>query len=88
MWAIRSAAPFSTFFTFLQNRANFLPLIIAEVDERVRCLKRNKNVSIKTALVYAGTLAPIVEADGYFDAIVPIESILGLLNSGHALRDT
>ena len=44
--------------------------------------------TVKTALVYAGTLAPIVEADGYFDAIVPIESILGLLNSGHALRDT
>ena len=79
---------FSTFFTFLQNRANFLSLIIAEVDERVGCLKRNKNASIKTALVYAGTLAPIVEADGYFDAIVPIESILGLLNSGHAPRDT
>jgi len=52
--------------------------IISEVDEKVKALKRMKDVSIKTALVYAGQLAPIVEADGYFDAIIPIERILGL----------
>ena len=51
--------------------------LIAEVDEKARRLRRNHDVSIKTALVYAGTLAPIVDADGYFDAIVPIETILG-----------
>ncbi len=32
----------------------------------------------RTALVYEGTLAPIVEADGYFDAIVPFRRLLGL----------
>ena len=52
--------------------------IITEVDEKAKRLKRNKDISIKTALVYSGSLAPIVEADGYFDAIVPVESLLGL----------
>ena len=52
--------------------------IIAEVDEKARRLRRNHDVSIKTALVYAGTLAPIVEADGYFDAIIPFSALLGL----------
>ena len=35
------------------------------------------NVSVRTALVYEGTLAKSVEADGYFDALVPIESLMG-----------
>jgi hypothetical protein len=52
--------------------------IIEEVDAKVRCLKTRPNVSVRTALVYDGHLAPIVEADGYFDAIVPISKLLGL----------
>ena len=52
--------------------------IIEEVDAKVRCLKTRPNVSIRTALVYDGHLAPIVEADGYFDAIVPFKDLLGL----------
>lgn len=52
--------------------------VIEEVDAKVRCLKTRPNVSIRTALVYDGHLAPIVEADGYFDAIVPFRALLGL----------
>jgi len=52
--------------------------IIDEVDAKVRAIKRPPSVSIRTALVYEGHLAPIVEADDYFDAIIPIERILGL----------
>ena len=52
--------------------------IIEEVDAKVRCLKTRPNVSVRTALVYDGHLAPIVEADGYFDAIVPFHKLLGL----------
>ena len=44
----------------------------------MRCLKVRPNVSFRTALVYDGHLAPIVEADGYFDAIVPFPKLLGL----------
>ena len=35
-------------------------------------------MSVRTALVYEGNLAPVVEADGYFDAIVPFRQLLGL----------
>jgi hypothetical protein len=35
-------------------------------------------MSVKTALVYDGHLASIVEADGYFDAIVPFRRLLEL----------
>jgi hypothetical protein len=52
--------------------------IITEVDRKVKCLTRPDGVSIRTALVYAGHLAPIVEADGYFDAIIQAEKLLGL----------
>lgn len=55
--------------------------IITEIDEKAKRLKRNKDISIKTALVYSGSLAPIVEADGYFDAIVPVEALLGLTST-------
>lgn len=51
--------------------------VIEEVDAKVRCLKMRPNVSFRTALVYYGHLAPIVEADGYFDAIIPFERLLG-----------
>ena len=34
--------------------------------------------SARTALVYDGNLAPIVEADGCFDAIIPFRELLGL----------
>lgn len=52
--------------------------IIAEVDRKVRVINRPEGVSIRTALVYEGHLAPIVEADGYFDAIIPFRRLLGI----------
>ena len=45
--------------------------VIDEVEEKVRKMPCRKGVSIRTALVYEGELAPIVEADGYFDAVIP-----------------
>ena len=35
-------------------------------------------MSVRTALIYEGHLAPIVEADGYFDAIIPFRTLLGI----------
>ena len=52
--------------------------IIREVDEKVRAIARPAGVSARAALVYCGHLAPIVEADGYFDAIIPFRKLLGL----------
>ena len=52
--------------------------VIEEMAGKVAALPRRRGVSIRTALVYEGHLAPIVEADGYFDAIVPFRRLLGL----------
>ena len=52
--------------------------IIREVDEKVRAIARPTGVSARAALVYSGHLSPVVEADGYFDAIVPFRRLLGL----------
>ena len=50
--------------------------IIREVEGKLERLKVRRGVSVKTALIYEGHLAPSVEADGFFDAIVPFESVL------------
>ena len=52
--------------------------VIREMEEKVRLLPKRSGVSLRTALVYEGNLAPIVEADGYFDAIIPFRRLLGL----------
>lgn len=52
--------------------------IIREVESKIARLPRPPGKSIRTALVYDGHLAPIVEADNFFDAIVPFRRLLGL----------
>lgn len=50
--------------------------IIDEVAEKVRRLRHDKRLSVRTALVYAGELAASVPADRYFDFIVPADALL------------
>ena len=50
--------------------------VIDEVERKRRHLPHPRNVSIRTALVYDGELAPSIEADGYFDAIVRFSDLL------------
>ena len=45
---------------------------------KVEGIRHRPGISVKTALVYDGHLAPIVETDGYFDAIVPFRRLLEL----------
>lgn len=52
--------------------------IVPEMKEKCRLLPHPRNVSLRTALVHTGELAPSVEASGYFDAIVPFSKLLGL----------
>ena len=52
--------------------------IIDETDAKLKALKLPAGASARAALVYEGHLAPIVEADGYFDSIVPFHRLLGL----------
>ena len=50
----------------------------AEVARKVARLPVAPGVSVRTALVYDGHLAPVVLGNGYFDAIVPFRALLGL----------
>ena len=52
--------------------------ILDEMKEKVRRFAAPREMSVRTALVYDGRLAPSVEADGYFDPIVPFSRLLGL----------
>lgn len=50
--------------------------VCEEVARKVRRLPLLDGVSVRTCLVYDGTLAPSVVADDYFDAIIPIRELL------------
>ena len=50
--------------------------VIVEVQEKVKALARASDLSVRTALVYDGELAPSIPADRYFDFIVPASDLL------------
>ena len=52
--------------------------VVWDVDEKIRRVSRPTGVSARAALVYDGELAPSIETDGYFDAVVPFAKLLGL----------
>ena len=49
-----------------------------EVEQKVDRIGKHEGKSIRTSLVYEGHLAPIVEADDFFDSIVPVQDLMGL----------
>ena len=49
--------------------------IIGEVSEKVSRLAHDKSLSVRTALVYDGRLSPGVEADRFFDFVIPAEKL-------------
>jgi hypothetical protein len=54
-----------------------IPLsVVEEVREKVLRLPVDRRLSVRTALVYEGTLDPGVEAEGYFDFLVPFAGLL------------
>ena len=52
--------------------------VIADMREKCMRLPRTKDMAVRTALVYAGVLDRSVEADGYFDAIIPFRALMGI----------
>ena len=60
----------------IKRRAVIGREVVQEVESKVRALSLPSSVSVRTALVYDGALAKSVEADGYFDALVPVESLM------------
>ena len=52
--------------------------IIGEISEKCARLARRPNMSLRTALVYDGDIAPSIEADGYINSIVSARRLIGL----------
>lgn len=50
--------------------------IVDEVAEKISRLVRSRALSVRTALVYDGRLSPGVEAEGFFDFVIPAEKLL------------
>ncbi len=51
--------------------------VVGEVAEKIRRLRYDRSLSVRTVLVYDGRLSPSIPADRYFDFIVPSEALLG-----------
>ena len=51
--------------------------VVDAVAEKIRRLRYDKSLSVRTALVYDGRLSASIPADRYFDFIVPSEALLG-----------
>ena len=68
----------SSYIVEVKRRAEIGQEVVDEVAEKVRRLKVAAGKSIRTALVYDGHLSRTVEADGFFDAIIPFSRVLGM----------
>jgi uncharacterized protein len=60
----------------IKHRRSIEPSIIDEVREKVIRLRGPTGLSIRTVLVYQGQLDPKVEAESYFDFLVPFARLL------------
>ena len=47
--------------------------VVEEVDEKLKHLAYDRSLSVRTALVYDGRLSPRIEADRFFDFIIPAD---------------
>ena len=62
----------------MKCRREICPNVSDEVAEKVKALAMPRGISVRTALVYDGRLSPRVEAEGFFDALVSADELLGL----------
>ena len=60
----------------IKRRAQIPASVEDEVREKVKRLKIPRSLSVRTALVYDGELAPEVDENGYFDSLVPFGDLL------------
>lgn len=52
--------------------------VVDEVAEKVKRLAYDKNLSVRTALVYDGRLSPRIEADRFFDFVISADRLFGV----------
>ena len=55
----------------IKRRREIGPNIVEEVARKIERLPLRPGTSVRTALVYDGSLAPSVEAEGWFDHLIP-----------------
>ena len=60
----------------IKRRRDIGPEVMDEMAGKVQRLKVARGVSVRTALVYAGKLSPLVEAEHGFDILIPAEALL------------
>ena len=65
-------------FVEVKRKKEITRAIIDEMNSKVSAVKRPEGMSAFVALVYFGSLSPVVAADGYFSAIVPFQKLLGV----------
>ena len=68
-------APRSVCVVEIKRKAEIGENVADEVQAKVAALGTPRGTSIRTALVYEGSLSPRIEADGYFDFLVPAERL-------------
>lgn len=66
-------APRSTCVVEIKRKAEIGEDVADEVQAKVAALGMPRGTTVRTALVYEGRLSPRVEADGYFDFLIPAE---------------
>ena len=62
----------------VKRRRHIGEFVEAEVARKVAKLRHPRGMSIRTALVYEGELAPVVRGNGYFDALISAADLLNL----------
>ncbi len=67
----------SIFAVEIKRRREIGEEVEREVAGKLARIHANRDMSLRAALVYEGRLAPVVRGNAWFDAIVPIDLILG-----------
>lgn len=65
-------------FVEVKRRKEITRDVIEEVQRKIEAVKRPAGMSAVGALVYCGQLSPVVAADGYFSAIIPVRKLFGV----------
>jgi predicted hydrolase (HD superfamily) len=59
----------------IKRKAEIGEEVADEVQTKVEALGTPRGTTVRTALVYEGSISPRVEADGYFDFLIPAERL-------------
>ena len=70
--------PKSVYLVEVKRREHITIEIEGEMEAKVAKMRLPKGISVRTVLVYDGSIAPEVEENGYFDYLVPIKQLFNM----------